>query len=300
MLCNKKFNLQKYFDKQIIYINEALRTFLPKDQSIIAQGMRYSVLAGGKRLRPILVLLASNLFGLKSDYVIPAACAVEYLHTYSLVHDDLPAIDNDELRRGKLSNHKKFGEALAILCGDALLTDAFNLITKVKSRKSNIIHAIQILSEYSGYKSMIAGQVDDIRQTRNSSKVHKKRLRKKLKFIQIKKTSSLIIASLKIGAILAGADKYSIKVLEMYGIYAGILFQTVDDILDMYANKQMLGKSGSDLNNNKLTVLSLYNKQEIDKNINKYVLKAKEAILYFGNKADIFIQIIDYIKNRQY
>ncbi|MDR0915203.1 MAG: polyprenyl synthetase family protein [Endomicrobium sp.] len=291
-------NLQKYLDKQIIYINTALKTFLPKGKSIIAQSMRYSVLAGGKRLRPILVLLASNLFGLRSDNVIQAACAVEYLHTYSLVHDDLPAIDNDTLRRGKLANHKKFGEAIAILCGDALLTDAFNLLTKVKSSKSNIVHAIKILSEYSGYKAMIAGQVDDIRY--NNCKDHKPILKKKLQFIQRNKTSSLIIASLKIGAILAGADAKSIKALEVYGVYAGMIFQTIDDILDLYANKQILGKLGSDIYNNRLTVLSLYNKQEIDNNINKYMIKAKKAISYFGAKADIFIQIIDYIKNRQY
>jgi geranylgeranyl diphosphate synthase type II len=297
----KNINLKKYLEKQIIYINSALKNFLPKGKSILAQCMRYSVLAGGKRLRPIFVLLASNLFGLKSDNVIPAACAIEYLHTYSLVHDDLPAIDNDELRRGKLANHKKFGEAMAILCGDALLTDAFYLITKTKVRKNNIVNAIKVLSEYSGYKAMIAGQVDDIKQTENNNMKHRYLLRKKLKFIQIKKTSSLIVASLKIGAILASADYYSIKALEVYGVYTGILFQTIDDILDdMYSKKQVSGKIGSDMHNKKLTVLSLYNKQEIDNNINKYMVKAKKAISHFGKKAGIFIQIIEYIKNRQY
>jgi geranylgeranyl diphosphate synthase type II len=297
----QKNNLKKYLLQKTEYINSALKRILPKDNSIISESMRYSILAGGKRLRPIFVLLAAELFGAKSKNVIFAACAIEYLHTYSLIHDDLPAMDNDDLRRGIPANHKKFGEAVAILCGDALLTESFSLITKSISSEKNINEAIKLFSYYSGYKGMISGQSEDIFETCRGNKKGKAFLERKLKFIQIHKTAALIIVSLKIGAVLAGADKENLKVLEVYGRNIGIAFQIADDILDVHADKKLLGKKGnSDTDNNKLTALFLYGEEVAKKKADDYVKRAKKAVSIFGNKAEIFIQLADYVVNRAY
>jgi geranylgeranyl diphosphate synthase type II len=296
----KKDELKKYLAKKTENVNSALKRFLPKDNSIVSQGMRYSVLAGGKRLRPIFVILTAELFGGKSKDVMPAACAVEYLHTYSLVHDDLPVMDNDNLRRGMPTNHKKFGEAAAILCGDALLTESFNLITKSKSSEKNINEAIKILATYSGHKGMIAGQAEDTLETKKWNEKNKTLLEQKLKFIQIQKTASLIVASLKMGAVLTGADKKSLKALDIYGTNIGIAFQITDDILDVYADKKLLGKNGSDAENDKLTALSLYDKKTAEKKADEYIKKAKNAVSIFGDKSGIFIQLADYMTNRHY
>jgi geranylgeranyl diphosphate synthase type II len=296
----KKVDLKKYLAKKMEYINLALKKSLPKDNSVISRSMRYSILAGGKRLRPTFVILAAELFNGKSRNVISAACALEYMHTYSLIHDDLPSMDNDDLRRGIPTNHKKFGESVAILCGDALLTESFNLVSKSKSSPKNINEAIKILSDYSGYKGMLAGQAEDTLKAKKWNERNEIFLERKLKFIHIQKTSTLIVASLKIGAVLAGADKKNLKALEVYGINIGIAFQIIDDILDVYANKKMLGKKGSDTENNKLTALSLYGKRDAEKKANEYVNEAKKAISIFGDKSEVFIQLADYIVNRSH
>jgi len=296
----KNIEFKKYLSQKIEYVNLMLKKFLPKDNSTISRGMRYSVLASGKRLRPVLVILSAEFFGAKAKNVISAACAVEYMHTYSLIHDDLPAMDNDDLRRGIPTNHKKFGEASAILCGDALLTESFNLMTKSKSSEKNITAAIKILASYGGYKGMIAGQAEDTNQTGVRREENRILLKEKLRLIQIQKTATLIIASLKIGAVLMNADKESLKTFENYGKNIGIAFQITDDILDVYADKKLLGKKGSDIENNKLTTLSLYSKQEAEEKAAEHVKKAKKAVTIFGDKSDIFIKLADYIIKRTY
>ncbi|AKL97594.1 polyprenyl synthetase family protein [Endomicrobium proavitum] len=293
-------NLKDYLSKQAAFVNSSLKKYLPKDNSIISQAMRYSVLAGGKRLRPIFVILSAELFGAKASKIIPAACALEYLHTYSLVHDDLPAMDNDDLRRGMPTNHKKFGEAAAILCGDALLTESFNLLTKADAKEKNINEAIRILADLSGFKGMIAGQAADTLEAGRWSKKNKALLKKKLRFIQLNKTAALLTASLKVGAVLAGADKKSVKALENYGRNIGYAFQIADDILDVYADKKLLGKKGSDRDNDKLTELSLYGKEAAVKHSESYVKSAKNAVKIFGKKADILIELADYMTKRAY
>jgi geranylgeranyl diphosphate synthase type II len=296
----KNIDLKKYLVSKAEYVNSALKNLLPKDNSIISQSMRYSVLAGGKRLRPIFVFLAAEILGGKVKDVLPAACAVEYLHTYSLVHDDLPAMDNDDLRRGMLTNHKKFGEAAAILCGDALLTESFNLITKSNAPADNIKEAIKILADYSGYKGMIVGQAEDTLETGNWSQKSKEVLEKKLKFIQIQKTAALIVASLKIGAVLAGAGNAELKALEAYGINIGMAFQIRDDILDVYADKKFLGKNGSDVDNDKLTALSLFGKEEAERKADEHIKKAKRALSIFCDKAETLLLLADYMTTRNY
>ncbi|MCL2799095.1 MAG: polyprenyl synthetase family protein [Endomicrobia bacterium] len=293
-------DLKSCLSKQAKLVDSALKKSLPKGNSIMSQAMRYSLLAGGKRLRPIFVILAAELFGVKPEKVMPAACAIEYIHTYSLVHDDLPAMDNDDLRRGKPTSHKKFGEPAAILCGDALLTEAFNLIIKSSAKDKNINRAVSILSTYSGFKGMIAGQAEDTIFAGKWNKNNKAFLEKKLRFIQTTKTSALLVASLKIGAVLAGADDKSIKALETYGNNAGIAFQIADDILDVYADKKLLGKKGSDKDNDKLTELSLFGKEQAEKNAALYVKKAKNALKIFGNKAEKLIALADYMTERKY
>jgi len=297
---DKSTDFKKYLSKKAEYINLALKKFLPKDDSIISQSMRYSVLSGGKRLRPILVILTASLFGVKTESVIHAACAVEYLHTYSLVHDDLPAMDNDDFRRGLLSNHKKFGEAVAVLCGDALLTESFNLITQSKSSEKNINLAVRILSYYCGYKGMIAGQVEDSFETGKWRGENIDSLNRKLQFIQLQKTGALIVACLKIGAVLAGANNKSLSVLEFYGTNIGVAFQITDDILDAHDNKNLFDKKSSDLKNDKLTTISMYGKCEAEKKAIKCVKRAKKAVSIFGNKSELLIKMADYVINRAY
>ncbi|MDR0978089.1 MAG: polyprenyl synthetase family protein [Endomicrobium sp.] len=292
--------LKKCLSQKAEYVNLSLKKFLPKDNSVISQAMRYSVMAGGKRLRPIFVFLSAELFGSKDSDVVPAACAVEFIHTYSLIHDDLPAMDNDDLRRGMPANHKKFGEAAAILCGDALLTEAFSLITKSNSDDKNINEAVKILAHYSGYKGMIAGQSEDTLETGKWSGESKNILEKKLKFIQTQKTSALIVASLKIGAVLAGAGAEALKALAVYGTNLGIAFQIKDDILDVYADKTVLGKKGSDSANDKLTALSLFGKEKADNMTDVYIKKAKKALSVFGNKAETLFGLADYMAVRNY
>jgi geranylgeranyl diphosphate synthase type II len=296
----EQFDLNKYLNTTAKYIDENLKIFLPKDKSVISQAMRYSVMAGGKRLRPIFVILGAEIFGLKKEKVIPAACAVEYLHTYSLIHDDLPAMDNDDLRRGKLTSHKKFGEAAAILAGDALLTESFNLLTQVGVANDRIVKAIKIFSYYSGYKGMIFGQAEDTIETGKWNAKNISLCKKRLEFIHINKTSALIKASLLIGGVLAGAKDSDLKLLEKYAHNIGLAFQIADDILDVYADKKLLGKNGSDKNNNKLTYLSLYGKKKSEQKAKKLILDAKKSVSKFKNKKDILEKLADYMVDRKY
>ncbi len=209
-------------------------------------------------------------------------------------------MDNDDLRRGKPTVHKKFGYAAAILCGDALLTESFNLIACAKAKEQNINSAVKILSKEGGYQGMIDGQFEDTLETDRWNNKDKKSLSKKLKHIQIQKTGALIKAALKIGAVLAGANKKSIENLEIYGEDIGCAFQITDDILDAYGNKKLLGKKGSDSDNNKLTALSLYGKQEAQKQAQSHIVEAKKALRGFGKKAEILESLADFILERAY
>lgn len=296
----KGLDLKKYLSRKAKLVNSALKRYLPKDNSVISRAMRYSMLAGGKRLRPVFVLLAGEICGVKNEKVMPAACAVEYLHTYSLVHDDLPSMDNDDLRRGKPTSHKKFGEAAAVLCGDALLTESFRLLAESAVPDKNIKEAVNVLSHYGGYRGMIAGQAEDTLEAGKWNGKSKDFLKKKLHFIHMRKTAALIIASFKVGAVLAGADKKSLEAFEKYAGNIGLAFQITDDILDVYADKKLLGKKGSDKDNNKLTYLSLYGRQKAEKDAADCVDKAKKAAKIFGEKAGILNKIADYTITRNY
>lgn len=297
---NKSFDLKKYLTEKGKIVNKLLVKYLPKDKSVISCAMRYSVLAGGKRLRPILVMLGAESFGLDIKKIEPAICAVEFLHTYSLIHDDLPAMDNDDLRRGKPTSHKKFGESAAILAGDALLTETFNLMAKVTVPADRIVKAIKMFADYSGYKGMIAGQAVDTIEAGNWNKKNVSLCKKKLEYIHIHKTSDLIKASLLTGAILAGAEDKDLKALEKYGHNIGIAFQIADDILDVYADKKLLGKNGSDADNDKLTYLRLYGKEQSEKNAEKLINEAKKSVSKFKINKEIYECLADYMINRTF
>ena len=242
-------------------INEMLKTLLPKDHlyfNTLYKAMDYSLQAGGKRIRPILMKLAYEAVGGKED-ISAYLCAIEMIHTYSLIHDDLPAMDNDDYRRGKLTNHKVFGEAAAILAGDALLTDAFAVMLKDAFEHQSLerTHAASVLAYASGSAGMVGGQILDIESE------NKEIDKDTLDMIHLNKTGALIAAAVKMGGILGGGSAIEVSALEAYGKYIGKVFQIVDDILDETATVEELGKPiKSDEKNHKNTYLSFYSIEE--------------------------------------
>lgn len=296
----KEFDLKSFLVEKSKIVNKLLVKYLPKDKFVISCAMRYSVLAGGKRLRPILVMLGAETFGLDFKKIESAVCAVEFLHTYSLIHDDLPAMDNDDLRRGKPTNHKKFGETVAILAGDALLTETFNLIAKADVPANRIVKAIKMFANYSSYNGMIAGQAKDTIEAGKWNKKDISLYKEKLEYIHIHKTSDLIKASLLLGAILAGAKDKDLEALKKYGQNIGVAFQIADDILDVYADKKLLGKKGSDKDNDKLTYLMLYGKEQSENKAKKLIIEAKKSISKFKINKVIYESLADYMINRNF
>lgn len=282
-------------------VEQEMVKFLPRiDEypSKLFEAMNYSVLSGGKRLRPIMVMKAAELFGMPYEKVIPTACGIEMIHTYSLIHDDLPVMDNDDFRRGKPTCHKVYGEALALLAGDALLTHAFATIAK-NSKIEGIcsdamIDVIEKISLAAGGYGMIGGQVIDVA-------VSGKNINKDtLFYICTHKTGCLISVSLWSGARLAGASKNDLEAIKLFGEKIGLAFQIVDDILDEKGDENTLGKPiGSDIKNMKNTFVRLYGYNSCIKLIDKLSSEAKELISNFKNR-DFFIQLTDFIIKRSY
>lgn len=248
------------------YIDRVINLFLPEGkepQNKIYEAMNYSVLAGGKRLRPMLMLSAYDMFeGVEREIAEPFLAAIEMIHTYSLVHDDLPAMDNDEYRRGRKTTHALYGEAVGILAGDALLNYAFETACKAFQKGiylERIAKAISVLSKKSGIHGMLGGQVVDMEGfSEKQEGVTKEELRSRLDFMYRLKTGALLEASLTIGAILAGASEEEINKIEQLGGIIGLAFQIQDDILDVTSTTEILGKPVlSDEKNNKLTYVNL-------------------------------------------
>jgi geranylgeranyl diphosphate synthase type II len=297
-------NLKRYLSQRAALVEKALRNLLPKDAKVISQAMRYSMFAGGKRLRPILVMEAAELCGGESSKVMPAACALELIHTYSLIHDDLPAMDNDDLRRGKPTNHKKYGEATAILAGDALLTEAFRLVTLCVNNRSidaaRVVAATRHLSIAAGFQGMIGGQMKDTIESNHWEKKSKKAASKDLEYIHLNKTAALIQSSLVVGAELAGGGRQQIQALDTYGKCIGLAFQIADDILDIVGDKKLLGKRGSDKDNNKLTYPALYGIEASRRMSESLIAKAKKQLELFGAIGEALSLLANYIIERQY
>lgn len=283
-------------------VDKALNMLLPLQSDVpeqIHQAMRYSVFAGGKRLRPILVLASAEAVGGNADAVLPAACAMEMIHTYSLIHDDLPAMDNDDYRRGKLTNHKVFGEAMAVLAGDALLTLAFEVITDINSFTVSkvppelLIKVIQEVAVAAGSKGMIGGQAVDILS--ENRKVDKS----VLKYIHIHKTGALFRASVRCGAILGGGTEQQICKLTEYAENLGLAFQITDDILDVEGESQKLGKAvGSDERQKKCTYPSIFGLEESKRFARETIERAVLCLNHFGHTADILRFIATRLINR--
>ncbi len=255
------------------------------ENSVLVSAMKYSVENGGKRLRPVLMLLACELLGVDIERAIPFACALEIIHSSSLVHDDLPALDNDDLRRGKPSCHKKFNEAQAILCGDALLNFAYELCLANSKCQEDIL-CVKALSVYTGYSGMLGGQSLDIFSEKE--KVANKEI---LEYIQINKTAKLIIAPLVMASELCGG-KY-IKELFEFGKNLGIAFQIVDDVLDVEGNQKDMGKTiGKDSQSGKLTDVKIYGLELSKQRAQRYAQKAIESIIDIKE----LTPLIDYSK----
>jgi len=298
--------LHSYFESRRRMVENALNTYLDKTQSdpeVIHEAMRYSVFAGGKRLRPVLVLTGAEICGKKPEVALPTAAAMELIHTYSLVHDDLPAMDDDDLRRGRPTSHKVYGEAIAILAGDALLTKAFELVArnaKIRGVRSQVVPAVaEIIAHGAGTFGMIGGQVMDI-QAEGGKWQKQNGHAALLQGIHRRKTAALIRASLQAGATLAGASLKQLAALGDYGEKIGLAFQIADDVLDVVADKKKLGKRGSDAKNKKLTFPALYGLEESRKKAQLLVEEAKKALKPFGKRAQVLKQLANYIIERDH
>jgi len=277
--------LKSYFDKPLL-------------PTMLYDAMKYSLFAGGKRIRPILTIASYEACGGNPVDIIPQAAAVELIHTYSLIHDDLPAMDNDELRRGIPTSHKVFGEAMAILAGDALLTEAFLMMTvtpsKKKFRPTYLMKSIREIALAAGASGMVGGQAQDILSENAEPDLHT------LNFIHLHKTAALIKASVRIGALLAGIRGNKLKSLTTYGENIGLAFQIVDDILDIEGVTEELGKSaGSDIEKNKMTYPSLIGIDESKERAQELVEEAINSIREFSSEALPLREIARYLIKRR-
>ena len=264
------------------------------NSAILNNALRYSLLAGGKRLRPILCLAAEEISGCSINKGLLCGCAIEMVHTYSLIHDDLPAMDNDDLRRGRPTCHKKFDEATAILAGDALLTKAFEVLASQELLPEKIIKTIKIISSASGESGMVSGQIKDIDAESKQISLEE------LKTLHMEKTGALIRASLKAGAVIGDCDKSGIRSLDEYGKLIGLAFQVTDDILDVSGDPLIMGKpSGTDEKNNKATYPLLMGMDKSKKFASALIEESKEHLEYFKGKAYPLIVLAEYILNRK-
>ncbi len=288
---NRKENFKEYLQKKRVIIERALDSFLPDEKvepKNLHKAMRYSVFAGGKRLRPILAIASFEAVGGKGKKILPVACALELIHTYSLIHDDLPCMDNDDLRRGKPTLHKVYGEGMAVLAGDALHALAFELLLKAGNPK-----VVLEVTKAIGTEGMIGGQVKDLEAE------GKKVSLKQVEYIHTHKTGKLLRASIRAGAILGGADKKTLLALTYYAERFGLAFQIVDDILDVVGKEEEIGKKrGSDKANSKATypeVAGLEKSKSLSRNLLK---QAKGKLGILKEKSWIFEKLADYVYDR--
>ena len=290
------------FEKWNLMVNDALDHYIAvKDGpgSDIYKAMRYSLMAGGKRLRPVLALAVSNLLGGDGQDVLPYACAIEMIHTYSLVHDDLPAMDNDDFRRGIPTNHKVFGEALAILAGDALLNKAFELMLSHSSASGDKldrkIKAMYLIAESAGAEGMIRGQAVDLESEGTTIS------RETVEYMHRCKTGALIKAPVLSAALLCGADEEEYARLQKYAENIGLAFQIKDDIMDVKGSLEQMGKAaGSDAAGNKSTYVTMFGVEEAEALLERAVNEAVEALDGFGGRAEFLKALAVFIKDRNH
>lgn len=292
-----KVMLKKDMKEKQELVNIILDRYLPRKDEYpksLHKALRYSVFAGGKRLRPYLTMLAYQIYAGEAEAITPVAAAIEMIHTFSLIHDDLPDIDDDEYRRGKKSCHALFGEGEALLAGDSLLINAFELINYANISTGLKIRFIRELAHECGIHGLIAGQMVDIES--EGKKVNKKTLQ----YIHENKTAKLINICIRFGALAGGAPPKDLAALEEYGNYFGLVFQIVDDLLDIEGDPATLGKSiGKDADVGKATFPSVWGVEESRIQANELTQKAKESIAPLGEKALLFAALADYMLTRK-
>jgi hypothetical protein len=295
-------NFKEELKDRVDHIEAILKEYLPKEegwQKTVIAAMNYSVLAGGKRLRPMLMEETYRLFGGKGREIEPFMAAIEMIHTYSLVHDDLPAMDNDEYRRGRKTTHVVYGEAMAILAGDGLLNYAFETAMKSFTMEGDLekkARALSVLAQKAGIYGMIGGQTADIEAEDLGDQVTTEHLM----FIHAHKTSALIEAAMMAGAILAGASQEGIAQIEKAAYEIGIAFQIQDDILDVTSTLEMLGKPiGSDAKNHKTTYVTLKGLEESRKEQQELSLHAIETIRNIGYSNDFLMELVTSLITRE-
>ena len=297
--------LNRYLEstsKRVDTVLDRLLAPKPEEPAEIRKAMRYSIFAGGKRLRPGLVAAGAECCGGKAARVLKAGAALEMIHTYSLIHDDLPAMDDDDLRRGKPTSHKVFGEALAILAGDGLLTLAFETAA-ANARECGLGSAataelIKVVAAGAGTSGMVGGQVADLGAEKWKGRLSRARAGRLLEYIHLHKTGALITASLEAGAVLAKGTPAQRRALRSYGRAIGLSFQVADDILDVVGDKKKLGKKGSDAANQKLTYVSLYGLERARAEAASLTRRAHAALRPFGRRARVLHELADYIVTR--
>ncbi len=293
--------IKHYLDERKTLVDKALQKFMPNPSGLasdVIKAMNYSLFAGGKRIRPILCIAGAEAVGGSADSVVPVACAIELIHTYSLIHDDLPVMDNDDFRRGKPTNHTVFGEAVALLAGDGLLTLAFNLMAgygaEEKVEKKALLRVIDLIASAAGYRGMVGGQVVDIIYEGKEPDATV------VEYIHRHKTAALISVSVTAGTILAGGNEDEEKAMNSYGQQIGLAFQIADDILNIEGDRKAMGKgTGSDKEKGKITYPSVFGTAE-SKTIQKELIEnAIESLKKFDTRAEPLRDLARYIIERK-
>lgn len=278
-------------------VEAALQKELQKNPAVnetLAASMQYSLMAGGKRLRPVLLMAAAETVGGHGEDYLPMACAIEMIHTYSLIHDDLPAMDNDDYRRGKLTNHKVYGAGMATLAGDALLTMAFEvMLRQAGASAATLLAVVNEMSIAAGPYGMVGGQAIDLES--ENQQIDMKRLRQ----MHMGKTGALFRAAIRSGALLAGASNEALTALTRYAEQFGLAFQITDDILDVTGDEATIGKPvGSDVRNHKSTYVTLTSLPEARRLAQEAVDEASAALAPFGGKAVFLRELVQYLVSR--
>lgn len=294
--------IKEYWQDAQKDIEQFLENNLPKNADkpgILFESMRYSIFAGGKRVRPVIALMVNDMLGGDRNAVLFPASSLEMIHTYSLIHDDLPSLDNDDFRRGKPSNHKQFGEAIAILAGDALLTLAFNWIARTPASPDKVVKITEVVSDCAGVFGMIGGQVADLQAEGRIEKKENTDNEKELEYIHLNKTAALIRASALVGALVGGASDKELELCSRYGTLIGLAFQVVDDILDIEGDEKLLGKTvGKDVEAGKLTYPALYGLDQSKIKAKELIDESKDIIDNF-DRSDLLKELADMIINRK-
>jgi geranylgeranyl diphosphate synthase type II len=292
-------NLKAYLQSRQKRVDRALERYLPKENVkpvTIHKAMRYSLFAGGKRLRPVLCLAAAEAARGRIDNALPLACAMECIHTYSLVHDDLPSMDNDDLRRGRPTCHKVFGDGIAILAGDALLTIAFEIVSRAKpGSRYDMSILLREVAVAAGSKKLIAGQVADLEAEGHPT------AREQLRYIHENKTAAILTASVRLGAMSANASVKQLAAITKFGRALGLAFQVIDDILDVTQTSEKLGKSaGKDITAKKATYPAVIGLTRSRAEAKRLTRQAHSSLSIFGKEAEPLHALANYLLEREY